>query len=1270
MIGTARRLPATHISVRVPWHDAGWNGHVCMNPRGNTSCLVLPRIAETRNDDEEQRLAGKPWDADGKRLPACAAERGAFMSPLGYSRRARHPYSTRNDEDGKRYAHFKETTFHHAPYSAAAVPFAWMMKGKNGIPGPAERYHLGYQPELEPTLSFDTLWVQERRNQLTMLDTFFSAVEPETSLVFFYAKRTPLADDGGRVIVGIGRVLNVDPPVEYLYEKGAPEDAMRCVLWERNVHHSIRPGCADGFLLPYHELLALAEHDAGIDLPQLVLRAPETCRDAFSMGAEHVSHDQAITVLIACASLLERLEKLVKADLGNARAVIDRELNRLWRLRGACPGLGSALTAFGLTHGTLVGHAIGQQLHSDGSPEIRDPWPLVDKVLRDPKQLPPDLAATLGPSTAKLWKSLKPERLALLKLLSRFSIDADQATRWFQPEVREEHGIAASDAQILENPYLCFEVDRGRPDPIPVDVIDHGLFPEAAITTAVPLTAPSHCAEPIDPRRVRALITETLDRAAIEGHALLPQSWLVERVRKLEIAPLCPLGADWFGAFADTLAPRLTPTQTGDGAPAWQLNELARAREIIAARVRRRLEAARHAAKHPWRALLDRKLGDIPAADAEAEEQARLEKTAALKEVYCSRLSVLIGAAGTGKTSLLSALIDIDDVAKGGVLLLAPTGKARVQMQRRAANAKALTLAQFLLGKDRYDPVTGAYVATGVANRERRYRTVIVDEASMLTEHQLAALLDAIEPASVERLILVGDPRQLPPIGAGRPFVDIIRHIRGRPPVNALLRGLAELKIVRRQYGQADASAAPRDDVLLARWFGDDAVEPAADEAWDRLARGAARGIRAIPWSNETDLQAKLLAEIKAATRRIAKAACGTEQESDEANFEVSLGGRPYNGRVYFNPARAADADSPRSGGGADAEAWQALSPLRAGETGVDGLNRWLQRTFRTQARAWAEPEKPWHRKVCKPLGRQGLLYGDKVIHVLNTRHFDVYPQPDDTAYLANGEIGLAVGQYKGASWKPKGLPWKLEVEFATQLGLKFGFQKRDFGEEGDAPLELAYALTIHKSQGSEFGTTFVILPNPCRLLSRELLYTALTRQKQEIVLLYQGDLRGLIALSSAQHSETARRLTNLFDDPTPIAHAHTFLEAGLIHRTTAGDLVRSKSEMAIANILHGLGIAYAYEHPFHGQNGGVRYPDFTIEDAETGKRILIEHLGMLSVPQYRRNWEAKLHWYRAQGVLPVEEGGGENGILFTTTEENGLDSATIAKQLQDLLCL
>ena len=166
------------------------------------------------------------------------------------------------------------------------------------------------------------------------------------------------------------------------------------------------------------------------------------------------------------------------------------------------------------------------------------------------------------------------------------------------------------------------------------------------------------------------------------------------------------------------------------------------------------------------------------ASDPETEELARQEKSEALEELFRSRFSVLIGPAGTGKTSLLTALVELPAVADGGVLLLAPTGKARVQMQRRTEGAEALTLAQFLLRLDRYDPQTGRYLVTGEANRERGFKTVIIDECSMLTEDQLAATLDAIETTAVERLILVGDPRQLPPIGAGRPFVDIVRFLK------------------------------------------------------------------------------------------------------------------------------------------------------------------------------------------------------------------------------------------------------------------------------------------------------------------------------------------------------------------------------------------------------------------------------------------------------------------------------------------------------------
>ena len=86
-----------------------------------------------------------------------------------------------------------------------------------------------------------------------------------------------------------------------------------------------------------------------------------------------------------------------------------------------------------------------------------------------------------------------------------------------------------------------------------------------------------------------------------------------------------------------------------------------------------------------------------------------------------------------------------------------------------------------------------------------------------------------------------------------------------------------------------------------------------------------------------------------------------------------------------------------------------------------------------------------------------------------------------------------------------KGLPWLTQVEFSSQVGFTYDYSKRDFREESDPYLELAYALTVHKSQGSEFDMVILVLPNPCRLLPRELLYTALTRQRNRIVVLHQG---------------------------------------------------------------------------------------------------------------------------------------------------------------------
>ena len=105
--------------------------------------------------------------------------------------------------------------------------------------------------------------------------------------------------------------------------------------------------------------------------------------------------------------------------------------------------------------------------------------------------------------------------------------------------------------------------------------------------------------------------------------------------------------------------------------------------------------------------------------------------------------------------------------------LLAPTGKARVQLEQ-STKIPTQTIAQFLIKLGGYDYRTGRYLLSDKAKVEVG-KTLIIDEASMLTEEQLAAVLHIVK--GVERLILVGDHRQLPPIGSGRPFVDIVDRL-------------------------------------------------------------------------------------------------------------------------------------------------------------------------------------------------------------------------------------------------------------------------------------------------------------------------------------------------------------------------------------------------------------------------------------------------------------------------------------------------------------
>ena len=242
----------------------------------------------------------------------------------------------------------------------------------------------------------------------------------------------------------------------------------------------------------------------------------------------------------------------------------------------------------------------------------------------------------------------------------------------------------------------------------------------------------------------------------------------------------------------------------------------------------------------------------------------------------------------------------------------------------------------------------------------------------------------------------------------------------------------------------------------------------------------------------------------------------------------------------------------------------------------------------------------------------------------------------------------------KGRNWAP----YEIEVEMASQPGITYKYKPWEFdAENGTPPLELAYALTVHKTQGSEFGKTFVVVPNPCRILSRELLYTALTRQRDKVVILHQGDFRDLLQYSKEGASEINRRMTNLFTSSAPVEikvnNKSVFLDERLIYLTENGDLVRSKSEWIIADKLKAAGIKYQYEQPLM-LDGFERLPDFTIRDDDSNTVWYWEHNGMLSDDEYKKRWERKKKAYIKAGILPIEEGGGENGTLLVTEEKEG----------------
>ena len=454
----------------------------------------------------------------------------------------------------------------------------------------------------------------------------------------------------------------------------------------------------------------------------------------------------------------------------------------------------------------------------------------------------------------------------------------------------------------------------------------------------------------------------------------------------------------------------------------------------------------------------------------------------------------------------------------------------------------------------------------------------VIDECSMLTMDSLYAVLQALDMAHVERLILVGDPNQLPPIGVGRPFADLVGRLESAQDDDDDL-GTA----LRRLTRDVRTVEGGRSDILrLASWFTNGSQPVDADRVFSEVSAGERfRDLKVHTWETTAELQGLILDEFVEEL--------GLSHPTDVDKFNEALGFDELGKFDFF------DSDG--------AERFQVLSPVRMQPYGVFELNRWFQRTFHQYE--LNQGRGRWGIR----LGDEEIVYRDKVIQLRNQRRnaYDWSSRQQGREYLANGEIGV-VGRYES-----KGKWRSLKVVFGGRSGWTFDYYPREFGEDG-APLELAYALTVHKAQGSQFGKVFMILPRQSRLLSRELLYTALTRAQDRLILFVEGsDLSRLYTFSRPEQSETAGRNTNLFyGSVRERTEQEIRFAEHLIHKTLKGHLVRSKSALVISNILFEMGLDYRYKRELVGDDGSRVRPDFSSADA-TGDLVVWEHLGMLS---------------------------------------------------------
>ena len=549
------------------------------------------------------------------------------------------------------------------------------------------------------------------------------------------------------------------------------------------------------------------------------------------------------------------------------------------------------------------------------------------------------------------------------------------------------HHLPAELAVRLWRVYGDMAADALRDDPY---VLTDGYF--GADFACVDAFALELDVEADDERRVEAGILFELRYNLGGGHTFLPAD-------KLTAATASLLGLEQESIEAGMqrlLEQGRMDEDTVAGLRACYLPEFYEAERYVASRI---ADMARVCIEPPKR--LPQLLRDVQ--EKRQIDYAAQQRQAIADAAEC-RLLLVTGGPGTGKTTVMTGILDLFDAMGLKTQLAAPTGRAAKRLSevtgREASTIHRLLEAQF-------DPETGAMSFFHDEDEPLKLDAMIVDEASMVDLQLMASLLRALPPDA--RLLLVGDPYQLPAVGAGNLFSDLIRSgvvrtVRLTEIFRQAQRSLIVMNAHAINHGELPVlNATDRDFFFLRRGCGEAVVQTICELCATRLPKN-----------------------------------------------------------MGIQPADI-----------------QVLSPTRKHATGTKELNRALQ--------AVLNPPVPGKRE--KQYGDFCYREGDRVMQIRN--NYDILWKRSDGLGAGTGIFNGDIGRIREISFQQE----TVAVVFDDEREASYGFDM--LGE-----LEPAYAMTVHKSQGSEYRAVILAVHSGSPyLLTRSVLYTAVTRARELLIL-------------------------------------------------------------------------------------------------------------------------------------------------------------------------